>query len=280
MNINFVSNDYITIWNLLFGASISKESQEFKKKLYMNYKDEYMALEKDQSKIIKNYKNFIPDNDTVYNLVLDSDMYKSIKKDSEHHRMFLMSSWDKNKKKILEHIFEIIRMDIEDDYNIMVVPPRMNVVYYNYANKEKNIVWGRESDMKSGLGAILSIMYSLLRYEIGLLDNKYEEIINAVLELAINNELYTRVTGKSNYYKIVGDKGLSYLKKMIYPYWLMYLGYTKDEFPRYMMRDKVPFNIEDYEVEEELASLDLVEFIKFCIKNQKQILRIENIEIM
>lgn len=280
MNINFITNDFIIIWNLLFGASISKESQEFKTKLYTNYKDEYMALEKDQKEIIENYKDFIPDNDNLYNLVMESYMYKKIKKDAEHHRMFLMSSWDKNKKKILEHFYEIVRMEITDNYNIMVVPPRMNVVYYNYANKERNIVWGREPDMKSGLGAILSIIYSSLRYEIGVLNNKYEDIINAVLELAINNELYTRITGKSNYYKIVGDKGLSYLKKKIYPYWLMYLGYTKEEFPRYMMRDKIPFNIDEYEMEEELSGLDLVEFIKFCIQNQKQILRLENIEIL
>ncbi len=280
MDLSFITNDFIIIWNLLFGASISKESQDFKTKLYTNYKDEYMALEKDQKEIVNNYKDFIPDNDTLYNLVIDSSMYKSIKKDSEHHRMFLMSSWDKNKKKIMDNIYDIVRIEIDKPYTIMVVPPKMNVVYYNYVNKERNIVWGRESDMKSGLGAILSIIYSSIRYEIGILDNKYEDIINAVLELAINNELYTRITGKSNYYKIVGDKGLSFLKKKIYPYWLMYLGYSKDEFPKYMMRDKVPFNIEEYEEEEGLKYLDLKEFIKFCIKNQKQILRIEDIEIL
>lgn len=280
MVLNFMVNDFIVIWNLLFGASISSESQEFKTTMWKKYKKQYVALQNDQNIAIKNIKDFIPDDDTIYNLALETKMYDAIRKDADKHRIFLMQVWDKNKKEIAKNLLEITRMPIEKGYNILVLPPKMNAVYYDYANEERNIVWGRESDMKSGFGAILSIVYSCVRYQIGNYKPEYKEILEAVLELAINNELYTKITGKSNYVASMGDPSLRFLKKQIYPYWLMYLGADEDTFTKYMMRDKIAFDIEQYKVTEELSQIDLVGFIEFCIRNQKQILRIDDLEII
>ncbi len=36
MVLNFMTNDFIMIWNLLFGASISSESQDFKTTVWKN----------------------------------------------------------------------------------------------------------------------------------------------------------------------------------------------------------------------------------------------------
>jgi len=47
-----------------------------------------------------------------------------------------------------------------------------------------------------------------------------------------------------------------------------------------MMRDKVAFDIENYVVETQLKKINLYEFIKFCIKNQKYIIRINSLEII
>ena len=46
------------------------------------------------------------------------------------------------------------------------------------------------------------------------------------------------------------------------------------------MRDKIAFDIEEYKIEEELSKIDLIGFIDFCIRNQKQILRIDDLEII
>lgn len=78
----------------------------------------------------------------------------------------------------------------------------------------------------------------------------------------------------------MGDPTLKFLKKQIYPYWLMYLGATEDTLTKYMMRDKIAFDIEEYKIEEELSKIDLIGFIDFCIRNQKQILRIDDLEII
>ena len=39
-------------------------------------------------------------------------------------------------------------------------------------------------------------------------------------------------------------------------------------------------DIEEYKIEEELSKIDLIGFIDFCIRNQKQILRIDDLEII
>ena len=96
--------------------------------------------------------------------------------------------------------------------------------------------------------------------------------------MAIGNELYIKLGGKSTYNK--GDTSLTYLKKQIYPYWLMYLGCDREDFTAYMMRDKVSFDIDKYPVEKDLRKLNLLEFIEFCIQNQFKIIRINQLEII
>ena len=99
-----------------------------------------------------------------------------------------------------------------------------------------------------------------------------------VLELAIKNELYTRISGNSSYKD--GDKSLVFLKKQIYPFFLMYLGCSVDDFPGYMMRDGITFDIDKYPVQENLKKINLLEFIEFCIHNQKSIINIKQLEIL
>ena len=96
MNIEFVTNDYLLAWYLLFKPSFSEEVQKLKVKLYKNYGKQYMRLEKENVEILKYNNDFIPDDDTIYNIIFDSDVFKQIKKETEHHRQFLMKEWDSN----------------------------------------------------------------------------------------------------------------------------------------------------------------------------------------
>ena len=77
-----------------------------------------------------------------------------------------------------------------------------------------------------------------------------------------------------------GDISLTYLKRQIYPYFLMYLGSSLEDYTSYMMRDGISFDIEKYPIEKDLAKLNLIEFIEFCIKNQYKILHINQLEIV
>ena len=53
----------------------------------------------------------------------------------------------------------------------------------------------------------------------------------------------------------------------------MYLGIPQEEFPQYMMRDKIVFDERKYAYEKELKKMNIEEFIDFCIRNQKYMIR-------
>ena len=80
MNLNFNVNEYLLAWYLLYSASLSKEIDKFRKNLWSKYKKEYNFCYKDKAEIIKYGKDFIPDNDVLYNEIFESDLYVSLKK--------------------------------------------------------------------------------------------------------------------------------------------------------------------------------------------------------
>lgn len=276
MKINFQTNDYLLIWNLLYGASISPKIHAFKQKLWTTYKKQYNGGIKDKEEMLHDIKNYIPDDDTLYNLVLENDVFLPIKEETEKHRIELLKTWDENKKEINKNLKEILRFSMKDNYNVLVLHPNMDTLLTS--NITTNIGWGFKKDLNDKIMTLINIIYTLVKMEIKGFEKEYKEIVQAVLELAIYNELYTRIRGKSNH--LAGDKTLSFLKRQIYPYWLMYLGCDKEDMTHYMMRDQIAFDIDDYTIEKGLKKIDLLEFIKFCIKNQKYIVRINNLEII
>ena len=48
MKLTFIKNNYLIIWNLLYGSSISMKTKAFKQKLWITYKKEYKAIENDK----------------------------------------------------------------------------------------------------------------------------------------------------------------------------------------------------------------------------------------
>ena len=111
MNIEFMTNDYLLAWYLLFKPSFSEEMQKLKIKLYQTYGMQYMRLEKENIEILKYNNDFIPDDDTIYNIVFESDIFKQLKKETDKHRQYLMKAWDTNQKKIKSN-FIVIKLKI------------------------------------------------------------------------------------------------------------------------------------------------------------------------
>ena len=275
MNIQFIVNDYLLAWNLLFRPSISEDIQKLKEKLWKNYSKDYMKLEKENVEILKYTSDFIPDDDTIYNFIFQSEEYKLVKKQTDKYRRFLMRIWDSHQKEIQKDLKELLRFKVENNYQIMVIHPYFDNVEFLKKNPKKNIVWGKKEDTEDGLKAIMRILFTVVKYEIGDYQEDNKEIVNAVEDLLITNEIYTRITGISKYHE--GIKKLRVLKKQIYPYWLMYQGADREELVSYMMRDQMPFDIDKYPIEKGLRKIDIKEFIDFCCKNQKYIVKLSEI---
>ncbi len=276
MNVKFVVNDYMLIWNLLFGPSISEDLHKMKNKMWMNYRNQYHKIQKDFDLIVKEDKNFIPDDDTLYNLLLETDAFDLAKKETEKYRMQLLKIWDENKKETTKILKELLRFDLKP-YKFLLVHSNLDVINYAKDPTDRTIIYGKAVGEDDAFQTITKLIYCILKNEFKNYQADYKEIVQAVLELAIENEFHTRISKNSHY--LVGDATLKFLKRQIYPYWLMYLGADKEEMLRYMMRDKIAFDVDKYAIENELKKVDLYGFIDFCIKNQKYIVKINELEI-
>ena len=267
MNTKFIVNDYALIWNLLFQASISENIYNLKQKLWDTYKAEYNETYKDKVAIMKDSKNFIPDNDTIYNVLLENKNYEKIKKQAEKYRLEIMKIWDKNKKVTNQFIKNVIRKEIPD-YNFFVINKELNIIDHPIVG---SMIIGKEIDSKNPLKILYEINMYIIMNNIKWYEKEEKKIKKAIVELAVLNEYPTMITNKSYY--LSGDPELLSLKRWLYPYWLMYLGIPQDEFFSYMMRDKLSFEIDKYAYEKELKKMDIEEFIGFCIRNKKYIIR-------
>ena len=279
MNLKFVVNDYVLIWNLLFQASINERVHKLKQKLWINYKKEYNNTYRDKDLILKDTKNFIPNDDTIYNIVLETKEYEKIKKDTEKYRNEVLKIWDNNKKEATKIIKAITRLELKP-YQILVVSEQLDIIDTTTVKDAKinTVVLGKKVASDTSMKLLVELVFQILKHEFKEYKAEYKEIVDAVVELAVLNEFPTRLTGRSHY--LTGDPTLNYLKRQIYPYWLMYLGADKEDMLSFMMRDKIAFDVDKYAYEKELKKKDLLEFIDFCIRNQKYIVKINELEII
>ena len=270
MKLNFMINDYILIWNLLFQASVSESLYKVKQKLWLNYKNEYNDTYKEKVTMLKDPKNFIPSNDLIYNFMLSNKEYEKIKKQAEKYRLEIMSIWDKKKREINKLLDSIIRKDL-DEVNVYVVNKETNVIdTTGFTNKNKSLIIGKEISNDTN-EIILKLLMNILDKEIKNYTIDTEIYKKAILELVVLNEIPSILNKRSCY--LTGTPSLSSLKRSIYPYWLMYLGVSQDEFLNRMMRDNIAFETNKYPYDKELKKKNIEEFIDYCIKknNSKKI---------
>lgn len=281
MKLDIIVNKYLLIWHLLYQSSVSEEMHKVKQKVWKNHKKEYSLVHKDKEEILNDLDNFIPNDDLVYDLIESSLYYKKIKSDTNRYRNTILEIWDQNRRKYIKELNSILKFDLDGDYKICVVHPNLDVVETDF---NSNIITiGKKIITRDKDNFLTYLVYKIIKNEISRIKTEEREILDAVIELAITNELYTRVTKESKYK--IGKKDLRDLKEKIYPYWLMYLGVSTDDFDKYMVRDNIFFDKNNYDYEKILKTVDLYSFISFLIKNKKKILRtklvpVENIEVL
>ena len=121
------------------------------------------------------------------------------------------------------------------------------------------------------LDFLVDVLFEIAKKEITIKETDSLKIKDAVIELATKNEFATLLKGNSCYKD--GSSSLYRIKKQIYPYWLMYLGVQKEDMVKYMMRDKIAFEVKNFAYEKELVNMNIEEFIEFIIRNQRYIIR-------
>ncbi len=267
MNTNFIVDDYCLIWCLLFGPSISENIYHLKKKIWSTYKNEYNEIFNDKQQFLKDYKNFIPNNDMVYNILLEDENYEKLKKKTEKYRLEIMGLWDKNKKITGSLYDHIIKLEVPK-HNFFVVYKELNVIEHPTNN---SLILGKEINEKDNLDILVKINRIIVEDVVKKYKDECNDFKEAILEFAVLNEYKTKLENKNFYNE--GSSSLKKLKKWLYPYWLMYLGIPKEEFSKRMEEDGYYFEKDKYAYEKELKKMNIEEFIDFCIRNKKYIVR-------
>ena len=164
MNLKFDVNDYILIWNLLFQASISESIHGLKQKIWVNYKNEYNQTFRDNRLILRDPKNFIPSDDTIYNIMLETKEYEKVKKQTERFRIKLLKAWDENKKKSISELKDILRFDIKL-YHVLVVPEQLDIIDVTEIENSKvnTIVWGKTFTEDDPLKTITKLVFEIVK---------------------------------------------------------------------------------------------------------------------
>ncbi len=281
MKLDIVVNKYLLIWHLLYQSTVSEEMHRLKHKLWNNYKREYSLVHKDKNEILSSLTDFIPDDDLIYNKVEESPLYKKIKIETNRYRNSLLEMWDKSRKKYIKELNSLLKCDPKRRYTICAIHPSLDVMETDF--ESEIITVGKKINARDKDNFLTYLMYKIVKNELSRLATDEYEIIDVVTELVTINELYTRASKESKYN--IGKKELRLLKEKIYPYFLMYLGVPLEDFEKYMVRDNIFFNKNDYKYEKILRTVDIYSFIGFLVKNKRSILKtkiipVESIEML
>lgn len=281
MRLDIIVNKYLLIWHLLYESSVSEEMHNVKQKIWQDHRREYSLVHKDKDEILRELDDFIPNDDLIYNLIEMCPYYKKIKMDTNRYRNSILEIWDQNRRKYTKELSSILKIDLKEKYKICVVHPNLDVVETDF---NSNIITiGKRIITRDKDNFLTYLIYKVIKHELSNIKTEEREILDAVIELAITNELYTRVTKESKYK--IGKKDLRDMKERIYPYWLMYLGIDFEDFDKFMLRDNIFFDKINYEYEKTLKNIDIYGFISFLIKNKKalrktKLVPLESIEML
>ena len=206
MKLDFILNDYLLMWHLLYESSVSEEIHNIKQVLWKDYKKEYSALYKEKDKILNDLDNYIPDDDFIFNIFETSPSYKKVIKETNKYRMSLLQLWDLNSKLYKKELANILKYDLEENYKVLVLHPNLGVVETDF---NLNIISiGKKIDNKDKDSFLTYLFYKILKNEFK--DVKIDDnILTTMLELICVNELFTRVSKESKY-----NIGKSELKKL------------------------------------------------------------------
>ena len=281
MKLDIIVNKYLLIWHLLYQSSVSDDVHNLKQQLWIKYKKEYSLVHKDKEEILLTLEDYIPNDNLIYNLIENSQEYKKVKHETMKYRNNILEIWDKNRKNYTKELGQILKFNLKNTYKICIIHPNLDVVETDF--KSNTITIGKQIITKDKDNFLTYLIYKIVKHEILKLKTNEKDILDVVVELAITNELYTRISNKSKYK--IGKKELRNLKEKIYPYWLMYLGVREEDFDKYMVRDNIFFDKTKYKYEKILRTIDIYSFIAFIVKNKKTILKtklvpVEKIEVL
>lgn len=154
---------------------------------------------------------------------LKSPEVKKLIEETIKYRDWLEEEWEKKGTKSLLELENIIRMPLpEQEISVYITHPNLR---NGMALNSKIIVWGHSEDWLNYSIVYLchEIMHILFWNE-----KSNRDIVHAVIELAVDNELRIRLNKKGQYFQEdrlrVGHQKLRKIERELLPFWKKYLN--------------------------------------------------------
>ena len=113
------------------------------------------------------------------------------------YRNNILEIWDKNRKNYTKELGQILKFNLKNTYKICIIHPNLDVVETDF--KSNTITIGKQIITKDKDNFLTYLIYKIVKHEILKLKTNEKDILDVVVELAITNELYTRISNKSKY---------------------------------------------------------------------------------
>lgn len=259
----FIYNRYLFMWYLICQNNTISGITDFKDTIN---KKQYFLLIKEKDSITKLLNDYIPDDDYIFSCLENTDIFKKLEKEVKNYRQILLKNLDKDKKIFELQLNKILKYKQINTYNICLLHPLFDILEFDYDNK--NIIIGKNFNDEELSGFFIYLIYKTLENEYKSFKPNERVIVMACLELAIYNELYTRVSGCNRYN--VGNDKLKNIKNHLLPYFFMYLGNSKEQIDKKLTEQHLSFE-EEILYDESLKLMDFYSFINYVIKNKDNI---------
>ena len=92
------------MWYLLCRESNINEVNIFKQNFLSLHRKEAFMLIKEKDIIMSYLKDYIPDDDFIFNKFYNTDEFKKLQKDTNKYRISMLEAYDKDKKVLLKNL--------------------------------------------------------------------------------------------------------------------------------------------------------------------------------
>jgi hypothetical protein len=162
---------------------------------------------------------------TILEEIFYSSSFEKIFQETLNYQKWIQKEWEKNYKKSFGIVKKIVRLPNLNHKKKIKVYLSHPLIPKGRCYPEDNVIcWAHKEDWNYyNIVYLWHEILHILTYDL----NCNEQIMHALIELAIDNELRIQLWKKGEYFKInnsaIGHKNLQSLEKIILPFWQKYL---------------------------------------------------------
>ena len=251
------------------------ELEQAKDALWAKYMDAYKKLLNMNS---YNPTNYLSDKDVMntINNLKNTKEFKKLYEETKDYTNSIKKSWHENQDMINDYLKNILKIEFNIHLNVYISHPNC---YEGFSFGDNNIAWGHFKGIDEPNYNLTYLIHEGLHHIIPFNNNDNEltcNIKHSIIELASDYELYSLLKKESTINE--GHQHLNEYKRIIYPYWLRYIGLNNKEIVERQERDSI-YN--DNYIEDEtinIKKININEFINYIITNWNNIIQ-ERIKI-